>query len=131
MRRDFELREADREFLERQGLAWEAVRDKRVDWLVIHDWPIPPGYNVSRAKAALQLPPGYPSAQIDMAYFHPALARRDGKGIVQASVADLAGVRYQRWSRHRTCRNPWVPGDDCVETHLILVALWLKAELRR
>ena len=44
MRRDFQLREADREYLERLGLAWETIRESGIDWLVIHDWPIPPGW---------------------------------------------------------------------------------------
>jgi hypothetical protein len=131
MPRDFELREADREYLERLGLAWETIRENGIDWLVIHDWPIPPGYNVVKAKAALQLPGGYPDTQIDMVYFHPHLTRQDGKGLMQITSQDVGGTSFQRWSRHRTGGNPWVAGEDCLETHMVLVNFWLKAELRR
>ncbi|MBL8792471.1 MAG: hypothetical protein JNM56_01060 [Planctomycetia bacterium] len=131
MRRDFQLREVDRDYLERLGKPWEAVRDQGIDWLLIHGWPIPAGYQVGAAKVALQIPGGYPDAQIDMVYFDPPLGRHDGRGIVQTSPQDIAGGSFQRWSRHRTGENPWVAGEDGVETHMILVDLWLQAEVRR
>ena len=131
MRRDFRMREVDRDYLEGRWKPWETVRDKGIDWLLIHGWLIAAGYQVGAAKAALQIPGGYPDAQIDMVYFHPPLVRQDGRGIAQTSPQDIAGVSFQRWSRHRTGENPWVGGEDGVETHMILVDLWLQAELRR
>jgi hypothetical protein len=72
----------------------------------------------------------YPEAQIDMAYFLPALVRGDGGAIRQLSDHRLDGKVWQRWSRHRTAENPWQPGVDCLETHMLLVSVWLVRELR-
>ena len=80
---------------------------------------------------ALQIPPGYPDAQIDMAYFHPHLARKDGRAIGALSAQDLDGKVFQRWSRHRTGEAPWRPGEDDVSSHLVLVDDWLERELAK
>ncbi len=132
MRRDFELREADRLALASLGLPWETIRDQGSLWLVIHDMPIPIGYTVATVSVALQIPANYPASHIDMAYFHPPIVRRDGKQIPASdSTQVIDGKTYQRWSRHYTAENPWRPEEDDVGTHLELVQLWLRCELMR
>lgn len=135
MRRDFKLRSLDADFLERVGLPWESVREvkgsEQRDWVIIHDRPVPPGYKVGASKTALLLPGNYPDTQIDMVYFAPAVLRADGKDIKNLTTEAILDVTYQRWSRHRTDVNPWDPAEDSIETHLILVDLWLKTELKR
>jgi len=69
--------------------------------------------------------------QIDMVYFFPAVLRADGKDIMNLTTETILDVTYQRWSRHRTDANPWDPAEDTIETHLVLVDLWLKTELTR
>lgn len=135
MRRDFKLRSLDTDFLEQVGLPWETVREvkgsEQLDWVIIHDRPILPGFKVGKANTALLLPGTYPETQIDMVYFSPAVLRTDGKDIKNLSTETIHDATYQRWSRHRTESNPWDPAEDSIETHLILVDLWLKTELAR
>jgi len=65
-----------------------------------------------------------------MFYLHPAIRRADGKHIGQADVIQrIDGRDFQRWSRHRTDANPWVPGKDSLETHIYLVEDALTEEL--
>ena len=131
MRRDFQLRSVDREFLDRLGLPWETVREGGHDWVILHGRTVPAGYSVERANTALRLPGNYPDTQIDMVYFLPAARRVDGKDIRNSSNETILGATYQGWSRHRTESNPWDPAEDSIETHLILVDLWLSTELQR
>lgn len=129
MRRQFRLPPDDEVYLDSLGLPWETVIDAAMQWLVIHDHPLPAGYTVERAHVALSVPPGYPDVQIDMVYFSPALARSDGRPIGALADQQIEGRTWQRWSRHRTEQNPWRPGVDDVATHLLLVDHWLRREL--
>jgi hypothetical protein len=73
---------------------------------------------------------GYPLSQLDMFYVYPVIRRADGKHIRQADVIQrIDGRDFQRWSRHRTNANPWVPGKDSLETHIYLVEDALTEEL--
>jgi hypothetical protein len=129
-RQTFSLPAEDVEFLENKGLPWETLSENRLQWLIIHDYPIPEGYNVQAAQIALQIAPNYPVAQIDMAYFYPHLAKRNGRGIYALSQQNIDCKIFQRWSRHRK-PGEWRPGLDNISTHLILVENWLEKELKR
>lgn len=129
MRRAFRLPEDDERFLERLGLPWETISEGGANWLLIDNYPVPPGYTASRARVALRIEPCYPDTQLDMVYFAPALARSDGGALGGLAGQALEGTTYQRWSRHRTAENPWRPGIDGVETHMLLVDNWLAAGL--
>lgn len=131
MRRQFLLPQQDREFIDARGFDWETVADIYGQWLLVHDFPVPPGYNAEKVIAALMIAPGYPDAQIDMVYFYPPLARADGRAINALAQQQLDGKIFQRWSRHRTAQNPWRPGEDNISTHLALVEGWLEKELTR
>lgn len=131
MRRQFILPESDREFLEACGLTWETISEAGSNWLLIHDFPLPKGYNVEKVIVGLMISAGYPEAPLDMAYFFPALARSDGKPINAATPLQRNGKIFQQWSRHRTGQNPWRPGEDDISTHLALVEYWLEKELAR
>jgi len=130
MRSDFLLPEADQLFLESYGLPWEAIREGNSQWLLIRGFPVPLGYNVNSVCVALMIPPGYPVAQIDMAYFHPHLSKKDGRPIGALAFHMINGQQFQRWSRHRTASNPWRPGVDDVSTHLQMVSYWFERELK-
>lgn len=129
MRRAFQLPEEDVEFLESLGRPWETVKDGDSNWLVIQNWPVPPGYNHSAAHAGIILPASYPDGAIDMVYFFPHLALRCGKGINNLTPRRFDGNEWQQWSRHRTGENPWRPGLDSIATHFQLVEHWLLREL--
>jgi hypothetical protein len=131
MRRAFQLAEEDEECLAARNRPWEAVILNGAKWLIFPDYPIPEGYNHRTATAAIRIPPSYPDDQIDMVYFHPALALTNGKSIAQLTPFSLDGKEYQQWSRHRTSVNPWRVGLDNVCTHLLQVDSWLEKELRK
>lgn len=131
MAHQFELPEADREYLAATGFDWETVVDGADKWLLIHNHPIPARYNVSTCTVALCIPPSYPDQQIDMAYFHPELRRADGKTINNLSERLIQGCSFQRWSRHRTAASAWRPDIDGVATHLTFMTAWLNEEFTK
>lgn len=131
MRRQFDLPSFDTNYLGTIGRDWETILEGAKRWLLIHKWPVPGGYTVENTTVALQIPPGYPEAPIDMAYFSPALVRKDNHPIGATQVTEtIDGRTFQRWSRHRTNEAPWRPGDDEVATHMVLVDDWLTREFK-
>jgi hypothetical protein len=131
MRRQFLLPEADMDYLKASGLQWETVSEGGWRWLLLYDFPVPSGYNVTAATAAVSISAGYPDAQLDMVYFYPPLARRDGRPIGALASQAIDGKTFQRWSRHRTSANPWRPGEDDLSTHLALIEHWLEREFKK
>jgi len=130
-RRQFMLPEEDLEFLEQYGLSWETINDGS-QWLLLHGFPVPEGYNHRESIVGIRIETGYPGAQLDMVYFFPVLKRIDGKAIPASdSMQAIESKQFQRWSRHRTPQNPWRPGVDSVATHVQLIEEWLEKELRR
>jgi hypothetical protein len=128
LRMDFRLPAMDEEYLNGLGLSWETIRDGQNQWLIIHGWKVPKGYNVVVVDLALMIPSNYSDSQIDMVFFNSALARSDGRGINNLSQIVIAGQAWQQWSRHRTAQNPWRAGIDDVASHLGLVDEWLRRE---
>lgn len=122
---------ADVEYLTSLGLRWEAIIDGGIRAIVIYQWPLPTGYNVGTADVNVRLTAGYPDAEIDMAYFAPALARLDARGIANLSACTFDGREWQQWSRHRIATSKWRIGEDDLSTHMPLVRDWLEAELRK
>ncbi|TVM30540.1 E2/UBC family protein [Oceanidesulfovibrio marinus] len=128
IRRQFPLLPKDEKFLEEYGLPWETIVDGS-QWVLIHDFPTHERYNHFQVTAAIRMETGYPNVQLDMVYFHPHLARNDGKPIKATNVTQKLDDRiFQRWSRHRTQANPWKPGKDDLSSHIILVEDWLSRE---
>lgn len=131
MRRHFKLPEADEAYLESRGLPWETVIESQVQRIILHDHPIPPGYDRQTAMVNVRLQSGYPDVQIDMASFYPKLQRSDGRVIYSVMSDAFDGKDWQCWSRHRTGTNPWRPGIDNLETHLLMMDYLLTKELTR
>ena len=129
-RRDFALLDADDAYLDQLGLRWETVNDAGRRWLLIHHYPVPVGYTAQRTLLALEVPPTYPGAQIDMFYTNPPLALASGRAIDCTHIpATINGVAFNGWSRHRGPGSPWNPSVDNVSTHLALVESALLKEL--
>lgn len=129
-RRAFHLLDVDQEYLDQLGLPWETVINDQRRWLLIHNFPLPNGYKPSQTTLALDVPVCYPASQIDMFYFAPWVSREDGGDIASIQVrANIDGVEYQGWSRHRNPSNPWDPATDNVVTHLALVDGCLAKEI--
>ncbi len=135
MQREFDLSEEDSEYLsclEEKGQTWEAILKGQEMWVVVSNWPVPEGYNILSVSVAIMLPQNYPSSEIDMAFFHPFLKRKDGVVIKATdSRMNLDGKEWQRWSRHRTSQNPWRLGIDNISTHLTQVNHWLIREFKK
>jgi len=129
MRREFLLPEADLEYLEARGLPWESIKDGGSQWLLVHEFVVPSGYDRDLVTAALLIAPQYPGAKIDMVYFSPALSRADGKAIPALTMQAIGGSSFQRWSRHYN-GDTWRLGVDDVGTHLLKVEEWLRREFR-
>jgi len=128
MRKNFQLPEDDIAFLNELGNPWETITENGMQWVIINDYPVIPGYNHTNVSVALKIETGYPRTQIDMAYFFPALLRLDGVAIKATCNQVIDSKHYQRWSRHRTSQNPWREGIDDLSTHLSLVDFWFEQE---
>ncbi len=131
LRRQFTPLPQDLEFLEEHGLPWETIVDGS-QWFLIHEFPTHEGYNHPQVTAAIRIETGYPQAELNMVYFFPALARKDGKPIgATQTVQQIDGKAFQRWSRHRTGQNPWKAGRDYLGTHVLLIEDWLEREFEK
>lgn len=125
-RREFDLPPEDVTYLTSTGLSWDAFVEGGQRWLVIRDRLLPSGFSTNQASIALRIDPNYPMAQIDMAYFRPALTHSAGRDIPSLAVIQIEGNQWQQWSRHRP-PNAWRPGVDSLESHLAYVDHFLAA----
>lgn len=130
-RMHFQMPEEDMDWLLSRGKPFELLAENGVQRVLLHEFPVPPGYNHSTVSACVRIDPGYPDSQIDMVWFFPPLARPTGQPIGALSDEQFDGKVWQRWSRHRTGQNPWRPGVDNLMTHYALVDDWLHRELKK
>lgn len=129
-RREFALLDADEAHLNRLGLRWETLVEKKRRWLLIHEYPLPAGYTVERTKLALEIPPNYPGAQIYGFFAYPPLALANKRVIESTQLRGvLLGVEFHGWSRHRGPAAPWNPAVDNVVSQLTLVDAALAKEV--
>jgi hypothetical protein len=120
--RTFPLLPGDEAGLNARGGRWETITEAGRRWLILHDVELPAGYHQTHTTIAIEVPTGYPMAELDMFYCAPHLSRVDGGAIPQTQVTQtLMGTNFQRWSRHRGAVAPWRPGIDNALTHLALV----------
>lgn len=131
LRREFALPEDDEAHLDARGLPWETIVSQGTRRLIVHQFPVPNGYNHATVTVAIQITPGYPTAALDMVYVDPPLVRTDGRAIGALTGVPVHDKTFQRWSRHRTNENPWRPGIDDLAAHLALVEEWFAREFRR
>lgn len=128
--REFALLDADEAHLDRLGLYWETIVEQKRRWLLIHSYPLPPGYTVERSMLALEIPPNYPGAQLYGFYAYPPLALASKRVIESTQLRGiLLGVEFHGWLRHRGTAAPWNPAVDNVVTQLALVEAALAKEV--
>ena len=128
--RVFALLDIDEAHLNRLGLRWETIIEGARRWLLLHNYPLPPGYTVTRTKMALEIPPTYPGAQVYGFYAYPPLALSSGHVVASTQLRGvLHGVEYHGWSRSRGPGEPWSPATDNVVTQLALVDTALAKEV--
>lgn len=129
-RYEFQLLEVDESFLDERFARWETILDNGHRWLLIHGYRPPVGYLQSIVTLALEIPPAYPGAQIDMFYVTPALNAHGMQPLPNTELCvQIGSEQYQRWSRHRGEGSPWRPESDNVITHLALVESALTKEV--
>lgn len=120
LRRDFALLPKDESFLNGCCYHWQTINDGR-RWLIISNYPVPPGFNLKHCDLAVEIPSTYPAAELDMFYCSPPLFREDGAAIPLADVRQaIAESSFQRWSRHRP-PGQWSVQRDSIASHLGLV----------
>ena len=129
-RREFTLSAADIAFLESLQLHWETLSRGGRMWVVIYGIPLPAGFHISTTDVAIEIAAGYPTAQLDMAFFHPALQLTSGQPVRSAeAIEQIDGKAWQRWSRHRIGKSVWLPGVDNLEKHFAYMQDWLLREV--
>lgn len=126
LRRQFPLPEEDQEMLDQNGRPWETIASGQ-RWLILHNVPVPAGYNMSQVSLAISIDPSYPQAALDMVCVSPSLTLQSGRTISNLMTMDVGGQQWQCWSRHY----PWRPNIDCLETHLGRIEHWFEKELQR
>jgi len=89
--------------------------------VMLQDWGLPPGLNVTTADLLIRLQPGYPDLPPDMWWFSPALSLASG-GVIQATqvTENHLGRTWQRWSRHFQ-PGQWRSGIDGLESYVALI----------
>ncbi|MEP1939478.1 MAG: E2/UBC family protein [Balneola sp.] len=132
LNREFELLEEDINFLDSLNLPWETIIIGQQRWLLIYNYTLPEGYTIDNVTVAFLVPKLYPEAALDMAYYHPPIAKKSGNKIPQSnSNQNINGKVFQRWSRHREKENQWDPEFDSIITHFELMNTWITKELER
>ena len=129
-RHDFALLDVDTAYLGRLQLQWETIIDAERRWLLIHNFPVPPGYTVVCTMLALEIPRSYSGAAIYGFYAYPPLALASGRAIPRTQLrGTLLGLEFHGWSRHRGSTAPWDPATDNVVTQIGLVEAALTKEV--
>ena len=122
VRQQFLLSADDSEYLDNTFPGWEAIEGR---WILLHDFPIRPGFTVRSATAAIHIPSTYPETKLDMVYFYPAVLREDGVMIKATEYSQMIdGKPFQRWSRHYPT-GAWQPNEDNLATHVMAIRDWL------
>ncbi|MEK4031889.1 E2/UBC family protein [Methylocystis sp. IM3] len=115
------LPQIDQDCLAERAPGHTVSSDAGMICVVIPEFPLGPGFDLSTADLMLRLAPGYPDIAPDMWWFHPPVRRTDGTQIpaTQAMEHHL-GREWQRWSRHLQ-PGQWRSGIDSLESYLAIV----------
>lgn len=121
----FPLPDDDREYLDANFPDWAPVIEENKWGIIIQNYPIPNGYTPDTTDLMIIIPQDYPMGAIDMFYFSPGIARKDGTAINALSDETHFNQTWQRWSRHYQ----WQPGVDNIAKHISYVRNQLKSEI--
>ncbi|HBO4309893.1 TPA: multiubiquitin domain-containing protein [Pseudomonas aeruginosa] len=129
-RRAFNMLPVDVAYLNQLGLRWETcLGTDGSRYLLLHDYELPAGYSHQQVQIALLVLPGYPVEPMDSFYVFPHVSLLSGVSIPNLGMtAQIDGVAFQGWSRHRTT-TPWNPNADNVISQLALVDGCLHREI--
>lgn len=113
----------DREWLETLGWAYEEIAEVNKRGVIVRGFALPQGkFQVDRADILVQIPQGYPDAQLDMFWCQPMLQIVPSGKLPNATVSETHfGTNWQRWSRHYK-PGQWRPGIDDLRSHFKVVS---------
>lgn len=120
----YELQAEETAYLNANYSSWGFLSADGLCGVVIHNFPVPPGYTPESSDMMVVIPQGYPAAALDMFYFCPELAKTNGGSIGALAMEQYFGRAWQRWSRHYQ----WIPGQDDIVRHIEFVKNTLKKE---
>lgn len=129
-RRVFNILPTDVAYLDRLGVRWETcLGTDGLRYLLIHDYELPTGYNHRHVQLAIQVLPGYPVEPLDSFYLYPPVTLLSGALPPNVQLtAQIDGLGFQGWSRHRTM-TPWNAQADNVISQMALVEGCLDKEV--
>ena len=120
------LPELDMAYLNNRGIPYQVLVESSMTCVVIPQWTLPKGLNLSASDLLLRLSPGYPDVQPDMWWFDPPVRLADGCELPATSAVEgYLGRKWQRWSRHFN-GSQWKSGVDSLESYLALI--WRELE---
>lgn len=114
------LPEIDIEYLNGKGYDYDIVASPSCLYLILKGIDIPEIYSERNADIMIQIPAGYPNAQLDMFWTYPELKYVNGT-YPQATEhrENHVGRNWQRWSRHA----PWRAGVDNLKTFITSILI--------
>ena len=115
------LPDADREYLERSGIAYRVFEADGMLNVELLDFPMPDGLNARSASVLFRLSANYPDTPPDMWWIIPHLTPVNGRTIPATEVIEtIDGRSWQRWSRHLD-PTAWRSGIDGLESYVRLL----------
>ena len=114
------LPSSDQEFLTNKDYEFEVLEETGKLQLVIKNFSLPKAYQPQNVNILIEIPPGYPNAQLDMFWTYPEVKLLNGNlPLTSQHHQTFHGNSWQRWSRHLT--SAWRPGIDNLRTFLTAI----------
>lgn len=93
-------------------------------FLVISGYQLPGGFQPAGVDLLVKLPPGFPDAQPDMFWVHPAVKTASGTLPRATCIEQLLGKDWQRFSWHLSA-GAWQPGVSTLRDFMRCIAVRL------
>jgi hypothetical protein len=107
------------EVLRAEGQSVDLIEAEGLVNLVLHSYPLPPGYNKATTELLVKIPASYPNGRPDMFWVDEDLLLKDGRCPRSADLIEtILGKKWRRFSWHP---QGWNPGTDNLRTYLEFV----------
>ena len=121
----FDLPPEDKEYLDANQQNWKKCSEGQGKYgLIVEDFRIPKGFDITTSTLMLLIPAGYPAAPLDMFYFNPPLGKKNGQIPDRLTSEIHFGTSWQRWSRHYD----WHVGVHSLVSHIEYIYSELREE---
>ena len=115
------LPDADVIYLSDIGIEFDLTVEGGMTCVILRNWALPPGFNISSSDLLMRLPAGYPDVAPDMWWFSPPVHTAAGAVLPNTeSIEHHLGRNWQRWSRHLQ-PGQWQSGIDGLESYVALI----------